>query len=237
MHMGEVTIVYGMTETSPVSTQTHTDDPIDKRVYTVGRVHAHVEIKIIDPESKETVPRGSAGEFCTRGYSVMEGYWNDPDRTEESIDADGWIDTGDLATMDEHGYVNIVGRIEDMVSRGGENIYPREIEEFLYSHARIRDVQVVGVPDSRYGEELLAWVQTEDGEPITVEEIRDFCDGRISHFKIPRYVITTEAFPMTVTGKVRKVQLREMGVDRGWSCRPGSGDSLSLTSTALEPLR
>lgn len=214
MHMNEVTIAYGMTETSPVSTQTLTDDPIDKRVSTVGRVHPHVEIKVIDPESKETLPRTAAGELCTRGYSVMAGYWNDPDRTSEAIDDEGWMHTGDLATMDEDGYVNIVGRIKDMVIRGGENIYPREVEEFLYSHPRIRDVQVVGVPDSRYGEELLAWVQTDDGEPITIDEIRDFCTGRISYFKIPKYVITTDTFPMTVTGKIRKVQLREMGVER-----------------------
>lgn len=225
MHMSEVTIAYGMTETSPVSTQTHPDDPIEKRVSTVGRVHPHVEIKIIDPESKQTLPRSRPGELCTRGYSVMAGYWSDPDRTSEAIDSDGWMHTGDLATMDEDGYVNIVGRIKDMVIRGGENIYPREIEEFLYSHPRIRDVQVVGVPDSRYGEELLAWVQTEDGEPITVEEIREFCTGRISHFKIPRYVIATDSFPMTVTGKIRKVQLREMGVER-----LGLSDQISETA-------
>jgi len=214
MHMSEVTIAYGMTETSPVSAQTHTDDPIDKRVSTVGRVHPHVEIKIIAPDSEEILPRGATGELCTRGYSVMAGYWNDPHRTAEAIDDDGWMHTGDLGTMDEDGYVNIVGRIKDMVIRGGENIYPREIEEFLFSHPRIIDVQVVGVPDRRYGEELLAWIKTDGGEAITAEEIREFCTGKIAHFKIPKYVITTDAYPMTVTGKVRKAELREMGIDR-----------------------
>ena len=214
MHMDEVTICYGMTETSPVSTQSATDDPIDKRVATVGEVHPHVEIKIIDPEGGDTVTRGASGEFCTRGYSVMVGYWNDEARTAEAIDEEGWMHTGDLATMDDEGYVNIVGRIKDMVIRGGENVYPREIEEFLYSHPRIRDVQVVGVPDAKYGEEIMAWVQTEDGLPITVEEIREFCSGRIAHYKIPRYVEVTDEFPMTVTGKIQKFKLRDEAIDR-----------------------
>ncbi|MEZ5408875.1 MAG: AMP-binding protein [Acidimicrobiales bacterium] len=214
MHMDEVTICYGMTETSPVSTQTATDDPIDKRVGTVGRVHPHVEIKIVDPETGETVERGQPGEFCTRGYSVMIGYWNDPQRTAEAVDADGWMHTGDLAEMDVDGYVNIVGRIKDMIIRGGENVYPREIEEFLYGHPRIRDVQVIGVPDERYGEEIMAWVQTEDGAEITVEEVREYCQGKIAHYKIPRYVAVTQDFPMTVTGKIQKFKLRDDAVER-----------------------
>jgi fatty-acyl-CoA synthase len=214
LNMHEVTICYGMTETSPVSTQTATDDPIDKRVGTVGRVHPHVEIRIVDPGTGETVERGVAGEFCTRGYSVMIGYWNDPERTAEAIDAEGWMHTGDLAVMDDEGYVNIVGRIKDMIIRGGENVYPREIEEFLYGHPRIRDVQVVGVPDERYGEEIMAWVQTEDGADLTVEDVREFCQGRIAHYKIPRYVAVTSEFPMTVTGKIQKFRLRDDAVER-----------------------
>lgn len=212
MNMDQVTIAYGMTETSPVSCQTATDDPLDKRVGTVGRVHPHVEIKIIDPESGASVARGESGEFCTRGYSVMKGYWNDEEKTAEAIDADGWMHTGDLATMDEVGYVNIVGRIKDMVIRGGENIYPREVEEFLYSHPDIRDVQVLGVPDAKYGEELVAFLQTDDGVKITADDIRDFCKDRIAHFKIPRYVATIEEFPMTVTGKIQKYKLREIAM-------------------------
>ncbi len=214
MHMHEVTIAYGMTETSPVSTQTATDDPLDKRVSTVGRVQPHVEVKIVDPESGAMVPRGARGEFCTRGYSVMIGYWNDPARTAEAIDAEGWMHTGDLATMDDEGYVNIVGRIKDMIIRGGENVYPREVEEFLFSHPRIRDVQVIGVPDRRYGEEVMAWVQTEDGEDLTVEEVRDFCAGKIAHYKVPRYVRVTDEFPMTVTGKIQKFKLRDDAIDQ-----------------------
>lgn len=213
MNMNEVTIAYGMTETSPVSTQTALDDPIDKKVGTVGRVHPHVEIRIVDPDTGAEVPRGQAGEFCTRGYSVMQGYWNDPERTAQAIDAEGWMHTGDLATMDEDGYVNIVGRIKDMVIRGGENVYPREIEEFLYGHPRIRDVQVIGVPDKKYGEELMAWVQTEDGEPLTADDVRAFCAGQIAHFKIPRYVAVIDAFPMTVTGKIQKFKLRERAIE------------------------
>ncbi len=214
MHMDEVTIAYGMTETSPVSTQTATDDPIDKRVGTVGRVQPHVEIKVVDPTTGDTVPRNTSGEFCTRGYSVMIGYWNDPDRTAEAIDADGWMHTGDLAVMDDDGYVNIVGRIKDMIIRGGENVYPREVEEFLYSHPRIRDVQVVGVPDAKYGEEIMAWIQTEDGGPISVDEVREFCQGRIAHYKVPRYVAVTTEFPMTVTGKIQKFKLRDDAIEQ-----------------------
>ena len=213
MHMDQVTIAYGMTETSPVSTQTAVDDPIDKRVATVGRVHPHVEIKVVDPETHETVPRGTSGEFCTRGYSVMAGYWNDPERTSEAIDRDGWMHTGDLAVMDEAGYVNIVGRIKDMVIRGGENIYPREIEEFLYSHPQIVDVQVIGVPDARFGEELMAWIRCEEGVDLTAEDIREYCQGKIAHYKIPRYVKVTDEFPMTVTGKVQKFKLREAAIE------------------------
>ncbi|MEA1904207.1 MAG: AMP-binding protein [Actinomycetota bacterium] len=213
MNMDEVTIAYGMTETSPVSTQTLTDDPIDKRVGTVGQVHPHVDIKIVDPETGDILPRGTAGEFCTRGYSVMTGYWNDPERTSESIDSEGWMHTGDLATMDDEGYVNIVGRIKDMVIRGGENVYPREIEEFLYTHPQIRDVQVVGVPDAKYGEEIMAWIQGEEGVVLTVEDIREFCKGKIAHYKIPRYVVMTDEYPMTVTGKIQKNKLRDMAID------------------------
>ena len=213
MNLDEVTIAYGMTETSPVSTQTHTDDPIDKRVGSVGQVHPHVEIKIIDPETGETLPRGMSGEFCTRGYSVMAGYWNDTERTEDAIDADGWMRTGDLATMDDEGYVNIVGRIKDMVIRGGENVYPREIEEFLYTHPRIREVQVVGVPDARFGEEVMAWIQTEDGARLSADDVREFCAGKIAHYKIPRYVEIIDEYPMTVTGKIQKNKLREMAVE------------------------
>ncbi len=213
MNMEQVTIAYGMTETSPVSTQTATDDPVDKRVGTVGRVHPHVEVKIIDPDTGDTVSRGESGEFCTRGYSVMTGYWNDPDRTAEAIDADGWMHTGDLATMDDEGYVNIVGRIKDMVIRGGENVYPREVEEFLFSHPRIRDVQVVGVPDPKYGEEIMAWVQTDDGLELSVADVKEFCEGRIAHFKVPRYVAAIEEFPMTVTGKIQKFKLRNQAIE------------------------
>jgi len=213
MHMDEVTICYGMTETSPVSTQTLTDDPIDKRVGTVGRVHPHVEVKIVDPESLLVVPRGAAGELCTRGYSVMLGYWNDAEKTAESIDAARWMHTGDLATMDDDGYVNIVGRIKDLVIRGGENVYPREIEEFLYSHPDIVDVQVIGVPDMKYGEELMAWVKLRDGASLDADQVRAFCQGKIAHYKIPRYVYVTDEFPMTVTGKVQKFKMREAAIE------------------------
>ncbi|GAB3846401.1 AMP-binding protein [Dactylosporangium cerinum] len=212
--MTQVTICYGMTETSPVSTQTGADDDLERRTSTVGRVHPHLEIKVADPATGETVPRGETGEFRTRGYSVMRGYWNEPDKTADAIDADGWMRTADLAVMDDAGYVNIVGRIKDMVIRGGENVYPREIEEFLYTHPDITDAQVIGVPDERYGEELMAWVQLRPGaQPLTAESLRQFCAGKLAHYKIPRYVKIVDGFPMTVTGKVRKVEMREVAVD------------------------
>ena len=213
MHMGEVTICYGMTETSPVSTQSTHDDSIESRVSTVGRVHPHVEIQVVDPATQDCVPRGNPGELLTRGYSVMQGYWNDPDRTAEAIDADGWMHTGDLAVMDTGGYVNIVGRIKDLVIRGGENIYPREVEEYLYTHPNIADVSVVGVPDERYGEELMAWVKLRHETATTAEDIREFCRGRIARYKIPRYIKFVEEFPMTVTGKIQKFRMREMAIE------------------------
>jgi len=212
MGCGEVTICYGMTETSPVSTQTRVDDDIERRVSTVGTVHPHVEVKVVDPGTGLTVPEGTPGEFCTRGYSVMLGYWDEPEKTAESIDAAGWMHTGDLATMDADGYLNIVGRIKDMVIRGGENVYPREVEEFLYSHPAIDDVQVVGVPDERYGEELCAWVRVREGATLDEDEVRGYCRGRLAHFKVPRYVIVVDEFPMTVTGKIQKFKMREMAV-------------------------
>jgi fatty-acyl-CoA synthase len=208
MYMSQVTICYGMTETSPVSTQTAVDDTLERRIGTVGRVHPHVEVKIVDTEGR-IVPRGTPGELCTRGYSVMLGYWNDPEKTAEAIDRAGWMHTGDLATIDDEGYCNIVGRLKDMVIRGGENVYPREIEEFLYRHAKIADVQVIGVPDAVYGEELCAWVRLKPGERATAEEIQTFCRGQIAHYKIPRYIRFVDAFPMTVTGKVQKFVMRE----------------------------
>ncbi len=208
MHLDEITIAYGMTETSPVSFQSSTDDPLERRVSTVGRIQPHVEAKIVDAEGR-VVPRGTPGEFLTRGYCVMLGYWDDPERTSESIDAAGWMHTGDLATIDDEGYCNIVGRIKDMVIRGGENVYPREIEEFLYRHPKVQDVQVIGVPDPRYGEELCAWVKLRDGEAATTDEIRAFCQGQIAHYKIPRYVKFVDQFPMTVTGKIQKFLMRE----------------------------
>jgi fatty-acyl-CoA synthase len=213
MHMDEVGICYGMTETSPVSTQTAPDDPLAKRVGSVGRVHPHVEVKIVDAGDGRTVQRGAGGELCTRGYSVMAGYWNDAERTAEAIDSDGWMHTGDLATMDDDGYVNIVGRIKDMVIRGGENIYPREVEEFLYGHPDIADVQVIGVPDQRFGEELMAWVIPREGASLDADGVRHFCQGRIAHYKVPRYVKVVDGFPMTVTGKVQKFKMRELAVD------------------------
>ncbi|TDD30394.1 AMP-binding protein [Actinomadura sp. KC06] len=212
--MGEVAICYGMTETSPVSTQTRAGDSLDRRVSTVGRVQPHLEIKVIDPETGVTVPRGTPGEFCTRGYSVMLGYWDEPEKTAEAIDAARWMHTGDLAVMDDDGYVSITGRIKDMVIRGGENIYPREIEEFLYTHPDIVDAQVIGVPDEKYGEELMAWVRLREGVPdLTAGALRAFCEGKLAHFKIPRYVHVVDEFPMTVTGKIRKVQMRAEAVD------------------------
>jgi fatty-acyl-CoA synthase len=210
MNMSEVAIAYGMTETSPVSCQTRVDDDLERRTETIGRVHPHLEIRIADPATGETVPRGTPGEFCTRGYSVMLGYWNDEEKTREAIDEDGWMHTGDLAVMREDGYCHIVGRIKDMVIRGGENIYPREIEEFLHSHPDVEDVQVVGVPDQKYGEELCAWIRMKQGRPpLDAEAVRAFATGKLAHYKIPRYVKIVEEFPMTVTGKVRKAQMRE----------------------------
>jgi fatty-acyl-CoA synthase len=210
MGMEEVSICYGMTETSPVSLQTRSDDSIEQRVSTVGRVGPHLEVKIVDPVLGETLPRGEAGELCTRGYSVMIGYWEQPDKTAEAIDSDGWMHTGDIGVMDGDGYVAITGRIKDMVIRGGENIYPREVEEFLYTHPDILDAQVIGVPDEKYGEELMAWIQLRDGAaPLDSDAVRQFCNGRLAHYKIPRYVHVVDEFPMTVTGKVRKVEMRE----------------------------
>jgi fatty-acyl-CoA synthase len=210
MHMAEVSIAYGMTETSPVSCQTRSDDDLDRRTATIGRVHPHVEVKVIDPATGKTVERGETGELCTRGYSVMLGYWQEEEKTAEAIDPEGWMHTGDLAVMREDGYCNVVGRIKDMVIRGGENIYPREIEEFLYTHPDIEDVQVIGVPDERYGEELCAWVKLRQGaEPLDAAAVRTFATGKLSHYKIPRYVMVVDEFPMTVTGKIRKVQMRE----------------------------
>jgi len=214
MGMAEVTICYGMTETSPVSTQTLADDDIDRRTTTVGTVHPHLEVKVVDPATGLTVARGEPGEFCTRGYSVMLGYWDEPDKTAEAIDSARWMHTGDLATMDADGYLNIVGRIKDMVIRGGENVYPREIEEFLYTHPDIVDAQVIGVPDERYGEELMAWIQLREGaEELTSASLREYCAGKLAHYKVPRYVKIVTEFPMTVTGKVRKVEMRETSVD------------------------
>ncbi|NYG54880.1 AMP-binding protein [Nocardioides perillae] len=223
MGMAEVSIAYGMTETSPVSCQTRVDDDLDRRTATIGRVHPHVEIKVVDPATGETVPRGEPGEFCTRGYSVMLGYWDDPEKTAEAVDADGWMHTGDLAIMREDGYCVVVGRIKDMVIRGGENVYPREVEDFLHTHPDVEDVQVVGVPDERYGEELCAWVRLRPGaEPLDAEAVRAFCDGRLAHYKVPRYVLVVDDFPMTVTGKVRKVEMREESAKRLGLATPAS---------------
>jgi fatty-acyl-CoA synthase len=214
MHMSEVSICYGMTETSPVSTQTRVDDSVDRRVGTVGRVGPHLEVKVIDPETGRTVPRGMPGELCTRGYSVMRGYWEEPAKTAEAIDPARWMHTGDLAVMDDDGYVSITGRIKDMVIRGGENIYPREIEEFLYTHPDVLDAQVIGVPDTKYGEELMAWVRMRPGAaPLTEQSLREFCAGKLAHYKIPRYVHIVDDFPMTVTGKVRKVEMRKQAAE------------------------
>ena len=213
MGMEEVTICYGMTETSPVSTQTRVTDTVERRVGTVGQVHPHVEVKIVDPETGLTLPRGDVGELCTRGYSVMLGYWDQADKTDEVIDEARWMHTGDLGVMDDEGYLNITGRIKDMVIRGGENIYPREVEEFLYTHPDILDAQVIGVPDAKYGEELMVWVTLRQGaQPITAESLHDFCRGKLAHYKIPRYVHLVDEFPMTVTGKVRKVEMRALSV-------------------------
>jgi fatty-acyl-CoA synthase len=212
MHMTEVTIAYGMTETSPVSFQSGVDDPLERRVSTIGRVQPHIEVKVVDPVGRIT-PRGVAGEFCTRGYSVMLGYWDDPERTAEVLDAEGWMHTGDLGVIDEQGYGNVVGRLKDMVIRGGENIYPRELEEFLYAHPKIADVQVVGLPDPRMGEELCAWIRLAPGEDADEDEIRAFCLGQIAHYKIPRYVRFVDEFPLTVSGKVQKFLIRERMIE------------------------
>jgi fatty-acyl-CoA synthase len=215
MHMPEVTIMYGMTETSPVSTQTALDDPLEKQTATVGRIHPHVEIKVVDPESGAVMPRGTPGELCTRGYNVMLGYWNNPEATRDAIDSGRWMHTGDLATMDEDGYLNIVGRIKDMIIRGGENIYPREVEEFLYTHPDISDVQVIGVPSEKYGEEVMAWVKVRDGAELSDEKLAAYCEGKIARYKVPRYwkfMKGAEMWPMTISGKVQKYKMREMAV-------------------------
>ena len=209
MHLSEITIAYGMTETSPVSCQSSTDTPLDRRVSTVGTVQPHLEVKIVDAETGAIMPVGKSGELCTRGYSVMHGYWEDEPKTREAIDAEHWMHTGDLATMDAEGYVNIVGRIKDLVIRGGENIYPREIEEFLYRHPKVQDVQVVGLPDKKYGEELCAWIIVKPGQTATDTEIRDFCKGQIAHYKVPKYIQFVTEFPMTVTGKIQKFKIRD----------------------------
>jgi fatty-acyl-CoA synthase len=213
MHMSEVTIICGMTETSPVSTQTAVDEPVEKRVSTVGRVHPHVEIKVIDPATGDVVPRGTAGEQCTRGYNVMLGYWDDPAATRDAVDAEGWMHTGDLATMDDEGYLSIVGRIKDMIIRGGENIYPREIEEFLYTLPQVSDVEVIGVPSRRYGEEVMGWVKLREGIRATGDELTAACRGRIATYKIPRYWKIVDSFPMTVTGKIQKYRMRETAIE------------------------
>jgi fatty-acyl-CoA synthase len=208
MHMPQVTIAYGMTETSPVSFQSGVDDALERRVSTVGRIQPHLEVKVVDLQGR-IVPTGAPGELCTRGYSVMLGYWDDAERTAEALDAAGWMHTGDLATLDAEGYCNIVGRIKDMVIRGGENVYPREIEEFLYRHPAVQDVQVVGVPDAKYGEELAAWIVLKPDASLGEDEVKAFCKGQIAHYKIPRYVRFVDGFPTTVTGKVQKFAIRE----------------------------
>ena len=213
MHIAEMTICYGMTETSPVSTQSTTDDPLERRVSTVGRVHPHVEIKIVDPATGAVVPRGNAGELCSRGYIVMRGYWNNDEATREAIDPARWMHTGDLAIMDAEGYLNIVGRIKDMIIRGGENIYPREVEEFLYGHPEVADVQVIGVPSEQYGEEVMAWVKLREGASVTGDELASWCKGKIATYKIPRHWKFVDAFPMTVTGKIQKFKMREVAID------------------------
>ena len=212
MHLTDLVIAFGMTETSPVSTITSLDDPLEKRASTVGRVFPHVECKIVDPVTGAIVPRGTPGEVLARGYHVMLGYWNNPQATAEAIDAARWMHTGDLATMDDEGYVNIVGRSKDMIIRGGENVYPREIEEFLYTHPAVADVQVIGVPDEKYGEEIMAWVRLKDGQSACADDLRDFCRGKIAHYKVPRYWKLVDSFPMTVSGKVQKFKLREAAI-------------------------
>ena len=228
MNMSEVQIAYGMTETSPVSTQTKLGTSIEKQVSTVGQVHPHIEVKIIDSETGLVLPVGEAGELCTRGYSVMLGYWNDKEKTAEVIDAARWMHTGDIAIMDEEQYINIVGRIKDMIIRGGENIYPREIEEFLYAHPKISDVQVIGVPSVKYGEEVMAWIKPREGVTITAEEIKDFCQDKITHFKIPKFYKFTDDFPKTVTGKVRKMEMRKISIEE---LRLESNEDLKVASS------
>jgi fatty-acyl-CoA synthase len=213
MHMEEVTICYGMTETSPVSTQTRADDPLDKRVGSVGQVHPHVEVKVVDPDTGQVAARGETGELCTRGYSVMLGYWDDQERTAEAIDSARWMHTGDLATMDDEGYLNIVGRSKDMIIRGGENIYPREIEEFLHTSPDVSDVAVIGVPDQRYGEEIMAWVILTEDSSVDEEALREFCREKIAHYKVPRHVKLVTELPMTVTGKVQKYKMRQQAIE------------------------
>jgi fatty-acyl-CoA synthase len=213
MHMTEVEIAYGMTETSPVSLQTRVDSPLDKRVSTVGAVHPHVEVKIIDADSGKICPVQEMGELCTRGYSVMLGYWKNPEATATAIDDKGWMHTGDIAVMDAEGYVNIVGRIKDMIVRGGENVYPREIEEFLMTHTAVEAVQVTGVPDPKFGEEIIAWISIKAGSELSEEAVKEFCRGQIAHFKVPRYIRFGEDFPMTVTGKVQKFKMREISIE------------------------
>jgi fatty-acyl-CoA synthase len=212
MHIREITICYGMTETSPVSTQSGWDDPLERRVSTVGRIHPHVEIKIVDPDSGRLVSRGVPGELCTRGYSVMLGYWGNDEATRAAIDPAGWMHTGDLATVDDEGYVNIVGRIKDMIIRGGENVYPREVEEYLYTHPSVLDVQVIGVPSEKYGEEVMAWIRLRPGATVTDDALVAFCRGQIATYKIPRYWKVVTEFPTTVTGKVQKFRMREIAV-------------------------
>jgi fatty-acyl-CoA synthase len=212
MGMQEITICYGMTETSPVSFQSSTDDPLELRVTTVGKVHPHVEAKVIDLQTAETLPRGMAGELCVRGYLVMQEYWNNPKATSEAIDSENWIHTGDLAVMNENGYLNIVGRSKDMISRGGEKVFPKEVEDFLYTHPKISEVQVIGVPSRKYGEEVLAWVKLKPGTTATPEELKEYCKGKISYFKIPAYLKFTDTFPMTVTGKIQKFKMKEISI-------------------------
>ena len=212
MHMTEVEIAYGMTETSPVSFQTKVDSPMEKRVGTVGSVHPHVQVKIIDPDTGKICTVGEAGELCTRGYSVMLGYWENPEGTESAIDSKGWMHTGDTAVMDEDGYVNIVGRIKDMIVRGGENVYPVEIEDFLMVHEDIEAVQVTGVPDPKYGEEIIAWISLKEGKNLSEDDIKEFCKGKVAHYKVPRYIRFGDDFPMTVTGKVQKYKMRETSI-------------------------
>jgi fatty-acyl-CoA synthase len=213
MHMSQVAISYGMTETSPVSTMTRMDDDLARRTGTVGRVMPHLEVKVVDPVSGCPVGRDEPGELCTRGYSVMLGYWNEPDKTAEAIDAARWMHTGDLATMDDDGYLNIVGRIKDMIICGGENIYPREIEEFLYSHPQVVDVQVIGIPDPRFGEAICAWIIPREGAEISARALKDFCRGQIARYKIPRYFRFVDGFPMTISGKVQKYKMRETEIE------------------------